>query len=225
VNAEIRSEPVRLDARGLPEPAVPATVEGVGALVRWVVQQPLRVPLSRAELQQGYCTRSARQVLAEGTLGFTTPCHDLSAITAVGLERLGLSPTLVLGGIKRPFTAWKFQCGLEVELEGATWVIGFGEGSTYFYAGHFSETRRRPLVIRRRLDEALDPEVSFLTWVDPRGRDALPELVPGYDLQVDLRSHARRQTRLHYAWARRRAHDAARAQREGRLPDASGRWR
>ena len=181
--------------------------------------------LSYAELERTYCTRSPREVLAEGELGFTTPCHDLSAITAIGLERVGLRPTLVLGAIKRPLSPWKFQCGLELELESATWVIGFGESSTYFYRGHFTETRRRPVVIRRRPEGDLDPEQSFLSWLTPGGRGGLAALIPAYGLRVDLLSHAWRQTRLHYARARRRARDEARAARLGRLDGAGGRWR
>lgn len=199
------------------------SADEVAELVRRVANGPRRARWPGARVAAGYCARSPRQVLAEDELPFTAPCADLSSITAVELAARGLRPTLVLAGIRRPLSLVKFQCGLEVELDGATWVIGFGVSSTYLYRGHFVETRRRPWVFRAR-PEAIDPEAPFLTYFEAEGRDGVARRVPGYELERDLAWHGARQGWLRHALARRRARSEARARRDGRLHDAAGRW-
>ncbi len=198
----------------------PAPLAGA---VRWAAGAPLRVRWAAARVRAGYCARSPDQVLAEGELPFTAPCADLSSLVALRLDQAGLRPTLVLGGIRRPLAHVKFQCGLEVDLEGATWVVGFGVSSTYLYVGRFVETPRRPWVFRAR-PARIDPGAPFLSYFEDDGRAGLARRVPGYDLETDLAWHAGRQGWLRYALARRRARGEARARRAGRLPDASGRW-
>jgi hypothetical protein len=196
--------------------------EGLRRIVTWAAEAPLRVRWSAAEVRAHYCARSPRQVLEAAELGFTSPCADLSSLVAVALAELGLRPTLVLGGIRRPLSHVKFQCGLEVELGDARWVVGFGVSSTYLYPGAFVETRRRPIVLRAR-PARIDPDVPFLAHFGDRGREDVARSVSGYDLERDLAWHAARQGWLRYRWARRRASSAARAHRADRIL-VPGRW-
>lgn len=191
--------------------------------VRWAANAPLRGRWPAARVRLGYCARSPRQVLEEGELSFTAPCADLSSLAGLRLSDEGLRPTLVLGGIRRPLSHVKFQCGLEVELDGVTWVVGFGVSSTYLYAGRFVETPRRPWVLRAR-PARVEADVPFLAHFEHDGRAGVARRVPGYDLQVDLAWHAARQGWLRFALARRRARGEARARRAGRLAGAAGRW-
>jgi hypothetical protein len=199
------------------------TADEIADLVRRVANGPRRARWSVERVAAGYCARSPRQVLADDELPFTAPCADLSSITALALARRGLSPTLVLTGIRRALAHVKFQCGLELDVDGATWVVGFGVSSTYLYRGHFVETRRRPWVFRAR-PETLDPDRPFLTYFEPDGRAGVARRVPGYDLERDVAWHGARQGWLRHALARRRARSDARARRDGRLHDAAGRW-
>lgn len=203
-------------------PVARSDVEGLRQVVRWAAEAPLRARWSVAQVRAGYCARTPREVLATGEVPFTAPCADLSGLVAVALGEVGLRPTLVLGGIRRPLSHVKFQCGLEVDLEGTTWVVGFGVSSTYLYPGRFVETTRRPLVLRAT-PTTVDPDVPFLAHFDPAGRDAVARRVAGYDLERDLAWHARRQGWIRYALARRRAHGEARQARPDRVAVA-GRW-
>lgn len=199
------------------------TADEIADLVRRVANGPRRARWSVERVAAGYCARSPRQVLADDELPFTAPCADLSSITALELARRGLLPTLVLTGIRRTLAHVKFQCGLELDVDGATWVVGFGVSSTYLYRGHFVETQRRPWVFRARPD-ALDPDRPFLAYFEPDGRAGVARRVPGYDLARDVAWHGARQGWLRHALARRRARSDARARRDGRLHDAAGRW-
>lgn len=214
---------MNVQADPLEVPLVEATPDGLRALVRWAANGPRRARWSPEQVRAGYCARDPRRILAAGELSFTAPCADLSSLVAVGLDRVGLAPTLVLGGIARPLSHVKFQCGLEVELDGATWVVGFGVSSTYLYPGRFIETRRRPWVFRAR-PGAIDPAVPFLAWFEADGRDGLARRIPGYDLAADLRWHAGRQGPLRFWLARRKARAGDRALRADRVAGAPGRW-
>lgn len=196
--------------------------DGLRQVVRWAAETPLRVRWSREQVRGGFCTRSPLQILDAGEVSFTAPCADLSSLVAAALSELGLRPTLVLGGIARPLSHVKFQCGLEVDLDGALWVVGFGVSSTYLYPGRFVETKRRPLV-RRVTPDRVDPAVPFLTHFEADGRAGVARCVPGYDLDRDLAWHAGRQGWLRYALARRRAQSEARGRRADRV-DVAGRW-
>ncbi|MCA8922353.1 MAG: hypothetical protein KDD82_11125 [Planctomycetes bacterium] len=193
-------------------------------LVRQASAAVQRATWPRERTRASYCRRSPRQVLREGELLFTAPCAELSSLTALGLLEAGLAPTLVLTAIQRALQPVKFQCGLELELEGERWVIGFAIAASYCYRGHFVETKRRPLVLR--YDAArVDPERPFLEWLLPGGFDEVASVIPGYDLATDVAQHARRgASRWRYAWSRRKAADAGRAARGGRVPGGAGRW-
>ena len=205
-------------------PAVPPTPAGVTELVRQASQVVLRTTWPGARTRASYCRRSPLQVLAEGELVYTAPCAELSSLTALGLLQAGVTPTLVLTAIKRPLQGVKFQCGLECELEGERWVIGFGMAASYCYRGSFVETRRRPTVLRYDA-ERVDPQRPYLEWLTPGGLDDMPRAIPGYDVEADLRQHARRgASRFRYARQRRRARDPKRAEGRGRVPGGGGRW-
>ena len=209
-------------ALGAPLPAHGTRAE-VGELVRWTTNLLLRTCWTGARLRQDFCTRSPRDLLERPEIAFTAPCVDLSGLVAALLAESGLRPTLVLAGIRRPLQTIKFQAGVEVVLEGARWVIGFGVSSTYFYEGRFVETARRPLVLRVR-PERLDWDTPLLCWFEPGGRATIDRRIEGYRLEDDLRLHTRKNHRLGHWLARRTATRAKRAQRAGRLPDAPGRW-
>lgn len=174
-----------------------------------------------ARLEAGYCARAPRDVAGE--VPFTAPCADLSGVTACALAAAGLRPTLVLGGIARPLRHVKFQCGLEVEDGGQTWVVGFGVSTTYLYPGRFVETKRRPWVFRVA-PERLDDAVPFLAWFEEGGRAGLARRLPGYDLERDIAWHVARQGALRWWWARRQALRRTDGARADRLADAAGRW-
>jgi hypothetical protein len=198
-------------------------VDGLRALVRWAANAPLRVRWSPDRVRAGYCARAPRALLEDGELCFTAPCADLSSLVAVALADLGLRPALVLAGIRRPLSHVKFQCGLEVDLAGERWVVGFGVSSTYLYRGRFEETRRRPWVFRAQ-PARVDDATPFLAHFEAEGRAGVARRVPGYDLERDLAWHAARQGWLRHALARRRAASEARARTDGRLDAAAGRW-
>jgi hypothetical protein len=206
-----------------PAPEVSSDLEGARALVAWAANLPLRKVWSAPRVRADYCRRSPARLLDDGDLSFTAPCADLSGVCALALARAGLRPTLVLTGIQRPLQGVKFQSGLELELEGRTWVVGFAIATTYLYRGTFVETPRRPIVHRLRPEE-LDPERAFLDYFEPDGLDGLARRVPGYDLERDLRYHARKNNRLGFALSRRKASSPGRHTRRGRLPGAGGRW-
>lgn len=202
-------------------PVVAPDLAGVTELVRWAANAPLRGRWSPERVAAGYCARSPAEILAEGTLPWTAPCADLSSLVALGLVQAGLAPTLVLTGIRRPLRPVKFQCGLELELEGRTHVIGFGLSCAWFYPGRFVETAHRPWIARRPLVER-DPERSFLSWFEPEGRAGLAARFPGYELGRDLAVHQRQGASLARYWLAR--WKSRRAPRPGRVAGAGGRW-
>lgn len=202
-------------------PEIAPDLAGVTELVRWAANAPLRGRWPDERVAAGYCARSPAEILAEGTLPWTAPCADLTSLVALGLVAAGLEPCLVLTGIRRPLQSVKFQCGIELELEGRTHVIGFGVSNTWLYPGSFVETKRRPWVLRRRLPEH-DPSRAFLTWFEAEGRAGLAARIPGYDLARDLALHQRQGASLvRYRLARWKA---SRAARPGRVAGAGGRW-
>ncbi len=184
-------------------PRVATTVEGARTLLEWLVIRVARRRFPAEDVRAGYCARTPREVIAQACVPFTAPCADLSAVSALLLADQGFDATLVLCGIKRSFRPVKFQCGLEVDVASSTWVVGFGIGRSVLYEGRFQPTRRRPWIFRRRPD-ALSLDRSFLSHFDPEGREGLANVVPGYDLERDLRDHVRRSGALSFTLARRR---------------------
>ncbi len=189
---------------GAEAPRVGHDIAGLRTLLEWLVGRVSRRRMAAEDVRAGYCARSAREVIAQACVPFTAPCADLSVVAALLLTEQSFEVTLVLGGIKRAFRHVKFQCGIEVALGETTWVVGFGVGRSVVYEGRFEPTPRRPWVFRRR-PEGLELDRSFLSYFDPEGREGLGRLVPGYDLEVDLKSHVRRSGRLSFAFERRRA--------------------
>jgi hypothetical protein len=143
-------------------------------------------------------------VIAQAAVPFTAPCADLGGVAALLCARAGIPVTLVLAGISRPLRPVKFQTGLELDLGGETWVAGFAIARTSFYRGRYEPTVRRPWVFRRRPEE-LTLDRPLLSYFDENAREGVANLVPGYDLERDLRDHVRRSGRLSYLLARRRA--------------------
>ncbi|MBI3726299.1 hypothetical protein HY251_20430 [bacterium] len=193
-------------------PAAAADESGARALLTWLVSRIARRRLDAETFRGGYGARSPATVIAERYVHFTAPCADLSGVAALLLARAGIETTLVLGGISRAFRPVKFQCGLELELPGEngslTWVVGFGISRSFFYAGRFEPTVRRPWVFRRR-PERLDLGSPFLSHFCEGGREELSRVVPGYDLERDLRDHVARSGRFSFLLARRRARKEA----------------
>ena len=192
-------------------------------MVRWAARRVRRVRWSGSELRARYCRRGPAEVIASGELHFTAPCADLSALVACGLQEGGARPTLVLGGITRAWRPVKFQCGLEVEVGGEVWVVGFAIAATYCYVGRFEPTRRRPYVHRVQPQE-VDPERPFLAYFEAGGVDEVERRVPGYDWERDMRDHVRRSGRWAYGRQRRLAGDPRRAEGRGRLEGGAGVW-
>jgi hypothetical protein len=183
---------------------------GVGSLLAWLLERVARRRFKTEDLLAGYCARSPREVVAQACVPFTAPCADLSGVAALLLARCKIPTTLVLAGIARPFRPVKFQCGLELDLDGGTWVAGFGIARAVLYRGHFRPTPRRPWVFRRR-PPALDLDRPFLAYFHDDARDGLSSLVPGYDLARDLRDHVRRSSAISFHMARLQARSKTRA--------------
>ena len=193
---------------GAEAPRVKPDEAGLRAVLEWLVQRVSRRRMTAEDVRAGYCARTAREVIAQACVPFTAPCADLSLVAGLLLAEQGFEPVLVLGGIKRAFRHVKFQCGLEVPLGEKSWVVGFGVGRSFLYEGRFEPTVRRPWVFRRR-PEGLELDRSFLSYFDSDGREGLGRVVPGYDLERDLKSHVRRSGRLSFAFERRRAGGAS----------------
>ncbi|HZV00136.1 MAG TPA: hypothetical protein VFF73_25690 [Planctomycetota bacterium] len=201
----VDGEPLHAACRaglGAEPPRVTRDRAGARALLEWLVARVARRRYPVEDLRAGYCSRTPREVLAQASVPFTAPCADMSQLAALLLAEQGFDVTLVLGGIKRTFQPVKFQCGLEVELDGASWVVGFNVGRSVLYQGRFQPTPRRPYVFRTR-PEALSLDRSFLTYFVPEGREGLRALIPPYDLERDLRDHVRRSSLLGFFLARR----------------------
>jgi hypothetical protein len=185
-------------------PSVGADVAGARRLLEWLIARVARRRFAPEDVRAGYCSRTPREVLAQAAVPFTAPCADLSGVAALLLARAGVPTTLVLGGIARALRPIKFQSGLELDLEGATWVVGFGIARNAFYEGRFEPTPRRPWVFRRRPSE-LTLDRPFLSYFDDASREGVCRLVPGYDLERDLRDHVRRSSALFFHYARFKA--------------------
>ncbi|MEZ6187302.1 MAG: hypothetical protein R3F62_20110 [Planctomycetota bacterium] len=205
-------------------PRIEPTGPGLIELVRLVSELPRRERWTRERTWREFGRRSPNEVLRAGEVPYIGPCPELSSLAALALQHNGLEPTLILTGIQRSLQAMKFQTGLEVDLDGERWVIGFAISSSYCYAGRFVETPRRPQVLRQDASR-MDPDTPFLAWFDPAGVDALERLLSGYALRphfAHLASHGA--SRLRYAWHRRKALDPRRAEGGGRVPGGGGRW-
>jgi hypothetical protein len=189
---------------GATPPEVAPDEPGARALIEWLVARVTRRRFSPEDIRAGYCSRSPREVIAQASVPFTAPCADLSGVAAHLLAWRGIPVTLVLGGIARLFRPVKFQSGLELDIAGETWVAGFGVARAVLYKGRFEPTRRRPWLFRRR-PVTLDLDRPFLGYFDEAAREGLGRVVPGYDLERDLRDHVARSGALAFRLARRKA--------------------
>jgi hypothetical protein len=189
---------------GAEAPRVERDLAGLRSLLEWLLVKVARRRFSREDLRAGYSSRSPREVIAQACVPFTAPCADLASVAALLAAAQGFELTLVLGGVKRAFRPTKFQAGLEVDVGSSTWVVGFGEGRSVLYEGRFQPTPRRTLVFRRRPPE-LDLDRTFIGYFEPMGLEGLGRLIPGYDLERDVRDHIRRSGALAFHLARRRS--------------------
>ncbi len=166
------------------------------------------------EIVARFCNRNAAQIVSEGHIHFGTPCHDLCTLAMARLRVCGFSPVAVLCRIARPWRPVKFQCGLELTLDGRAVYLGFGVSSNRMAPGRFVPTRRRTHVWRAPA-QAAELGAPLLAHFGIADLEQLERLVAGHRLELHLRS---------YRWsARVRAHARAlRRARRKRVRDRTG---
>jgi hypothetical protein len=153
-----------------------------------------------------FCNRSAAEILAQGHVHYATPCADLSTAAGLRLREAGFRPVPVLCRIRRLFQPVKFQCGLELELDGAPWYVGFSVTTSRLARGRFAPGRSRTHVLRAAWDAAPPgaPHLAFFGLDSPAGVDGL---FRGHDLARHLRSYRATTAPSAFERARRRAEE------------------
>lgn len=151
-----------------------------------------------------FCCRTGAEVAADGHIHYATPCHDLATLAGEMLRGAGFQPVPVLCRIHRVFQPVKFQCGLELELAGEAWYVGFSVTTSRVARGRFAPGRSRTAVLRAAWDAAPAgaPHLSFFGVESPAGVD---RLFAGHDLAKHLRSYRAGATLRAFERARRRA--------------------
>lgn len=184
-----------------------AVETGLAAVRRIVTDLATRVErrLYRYEdVRAKFCCRSAAEVLADGHVHYATPCHDLTTAAGFLLREAGFRPVPVLCRIERFLQPVKFQCGLELDLGGEPYYVGFSVTTNRVARGRFVPGRSRTEVLRARPDAAPPgaPHLAFFGLESPRGVD---RLFPGHDLERHLRSYRATVSRRRFERARRKA--------------------
>ena len=153
-----------------------------------------------------FCCRGADEVRAHGSIHYATPCHDLATVVAQRLRRAGLRPTLVLCRIRRLFQPVKFQCGIELDLAGEPWYVGFSVTTTRLARGRFVAGKSRTDVLRAPCEAAPEgaPHLAAFGCGSPREVD---RLFRGHDLDRHLASYRATTSVRAFERARRRAEE------------------
>ncbi len=189
-------------------------------IVRTAVERVARRLWPYERVRERFCARSADEVLRDGDIHYGTPCADLCTVAGEMLLAAGFEPVLVLCRIRRLFQPVKFQCGIELEVNGASYYVGFSETTSRLAPGRFEPTRSRTAVHRARPSRPGLPHLAQF-GVAPATVDAL---VAGHDLERHLRWYRRGCSSRAFERTRSRALDkwTAAGPQEGLV--SAGRW-
>ena len=167
-------------------------------------QATYRILWSPERLTAEYCQRSLQCIEADGEINFSSPCADMGFLCAHSLDQIGLKAVLVLAFVERPWRPIKFQCNVEVMIDGLNYVIGFSESAIHVFQGEVVPTRHRWAIFRQELHRENAQETSFLEHFHEDGLHGLKNLYPDYDWEADVRWHQRRNRRWRFHWTRLR---------------------
>ncbi|HVY62337.1 MAG TPA: hypothetical protein VHF22_11825, partial [Planctomycetota bacterium] len=176
---------------------------------------------AEADVRRKFCCRTAEEVLADGHIHYATPCHDLVTAAGAALRAEGFRPVPVLCRIRRLFQPVKFQCGLELDLDGAPHYLGFSVTTNRLAPGRFVPVRSRTHVLRADPDAAPPgaPHLAFFGLGAPADVD---RAIAGHVLEKHLRSYRSTTSPRAYERARLRALEKAGSGEVGLL--GPGRW-
>ncbi len=174
-------------------------------------------------LRTQFVQRSPREIMQSRGIHYAAPCVDLSTCLAEILKACGYQPTVVLTRIKRPLQAVKFQMGLELQVDGVTYCLGFTITSWKLIIGSFVVARSRTHVLRRPLplDDTLDRRYLSLFGIGSLSSVGL--VIPGYDPLRDLAWFRRTIAPRKFRKAQRKTEKKVRVGKPGVLR-ASGSW-
>jgi len=191
------------------------------AVTASLIERVERRCLSVALLRANFCNRSGAQVLRDGAIHFGTPCCDLSSAAGLLLREAGFAPVPVVCRIKRFFQPVKFQCGLELTLDGAPFHLGFSVTTNRLAPGRYVPERSRTDVLRARSDAA-PPDAAHLAYFGIREPADIDTLIRGHHLEKHLKSYD--VTASPSAYAKARAKAFAKAAEGGIGLLGPGRW-
>lgn len=163
-----------------------------------------RVLWEPERLTREYCQRSVAEVRERGEINFSSPCADMGILCAQALKGEGLRVTLVLAFVERPWRPVKFQCNVEVVIDGLNYVVGFSESAIHVFQGEIVATPQRSTIVREPFGGEKGKEASFLEYFHEDGLHGLKALYPSYRLEDDLSWHQRRNRRWRFYWTRLR---------------------
>ncbi len=166
------------------------------------------------EIRQAFCRRSAAEVFRDGHVHFGTPCHDLVTAAGAELRAAGFRPVPVLCRIKRFLRPVKFQCGLELDLGGDPFYLGFSVTVNRLAPGRFVPAGGRTDVYRAD-PEAAPPGAPHLLFFGIGSPEELDRAIAGHKLEKHLRTYRGTASLAAFASARARAHEKAAAARPG----------
>jgi hypothetical protein len=202
--------------------AVAMDLAHIRATVERALERVERRCYAEPDVRRRFCCRSAEEVLADGHIHYATPCHDLSTVAAAALRAEGLRPVPVLCRIRRFFQPIKFQCGLELEVDGAPHYLGFSVTTNRLAPGRFVVARSRTHVFRAAPDAA-PAGAPFLASFGIAAPADVDRAIAGHDLERHLRSYRATTAPRAFARARRRALERAASRDEVGLL-APGPW-
>lgn len=174
-------------------------------------------------LQAQFVQRSPREIMSSGGIHYAAPCVDLSTCLAELLKACGYRPTIVLTRIKRPLQAVKFQMGVELDVDGISYCLGFTITCWKLIIGRFVVARSRTHVLRcpLPLDDTLDRRYLSLFGIDSLAE--VGRVIPGYNPTRDLAWFRRTIAPRKLRKAQRKTEKKVRAAKPGVL-QAPGRW-
>jgi hypothetical protein len=196
-------------------------VERARAVVSEVLARVERRWWPRERVREAFCRRDAREVLVEGAIHFGTPCCDLSSAAGLALREAGFLPVPVLCRIHRWFQPVKFQCGLELTLDGAPFHLGFSVTTNRLAPGRFVPVRSRTDVLRAD-PRAAAPGAPHLRFFGVERIEDLDRAIRGHRLPKHLASYDATASARAFAAARAKAVEKAAAGGIGLL--GAGAW-